>query len=107
MLSLNFLGGGVSMSESDLKINSKARKTLVEANLDLSVLSVSTTSGAVSIRGEIRKFSGAKMNPSAMIKMLSAIETNLLRAKGVKRVTFSIDNWKKKKGKWVASEESE
>ena len=93
------------MSESDLKINAKARRILIEANLDMAALNVSTASGAVSIRGELRKFSGAKMNASAMKKMLSAIETNLLRTKGVKRVTFSIDSWKKKKGKWVASEE--
>ena len=92
------------MSESDLKTNSKARKTLVEANLDVSALHISTTSGAVSIRGELRKFSGAKMNDNAMAKMLSATEVNLLRTKGVKRVTFSIDNWKKKKGKWAKSD---
>ena len=92
------------MSESDLKTNAKARKLLVEAGLDTSALHISTTSGAVSIRGELRKFSGAAMNDNAVARMLSAIETNLLRTKGVKRVSFSIDNWKKKKGKWAKSD---
>jgi hypothetical protein len=93
------------MSEADLKTNAKARKLLVEANIDVTVLHISTTSGAVSIRGELRKFTGGKMNDNAIAKMLSAIEVNLLRTKGVKRVAFSIDNWKKHRGKWTKTDE--
>jgi len=93
------------MSETDLKINARARKILVEANLDVSALHVSTASGAVSIRGELRRCTGGKMNDNAVARMLSAIEVNLLRTKGVKRVSFSLDTWKKKKGKWGKTEE--
>lgn len=89
------------MSEADLKTNSKVRKILVEANLDTTVLHITTTSGAVSIRGELRKFSGRKMNDNTAARLLAAVEMNILRSKGVKRVTFKLAEWKRKKGKWV------
>ncbi len=89
------------MSEADLKTNAKVRKTLVEAGLDTSALNISTTSGSVSIRGEFRKFTGGKMNDNAIVKLLGALEVNILRTKGVKRVTFHLSQWNKKKGRWV------
>jgi hypothetical protein len=89
------------MSEVDLKINSKARKILVENGLDTSVLSVSTTSGAVAIRGELRKFGGRELTEREAGRMLTILESNILRSKGVKKVSFSIKNWMKKKGKWA------
>ena len=92
------------MSESDMKINSKVRKTLVENNLDLSSLSVSTSSGAVTIRGEMRKLSGREMTDRDVARLLGVLETSLLRSKGVKRVTFDLRSWHKKKGKWLKTD---
>ncbi len=89
------------MSESDLKINSKVRKILVENNLDTASLHVSTSSGVVSIRGEITKFPARKMSERDIAKCLVILETTALRTKGVKRVSFSLRNWEKKKGKWT------
>ncbi len=88
------------MSEDDLKINSKMRKILVEHNLDLSLLGVSTSSGAVIVRGEPRKLSGREMSDLDVAKLLGVLESVMLRTKGVKRVTFAIKGWKKAKGKW-------
>ena len=93
------------MSEADLKINSKVRKVLVEANLDNSGVNVSTTSGVVLIRGEFQKFPGIKMRDRDIARMLTVIELNILRIKGVKRVTFSLDKWSKKKGKWILEDD--
>ena len=93
------------MSEDDLKINAKVRRALVEANLDTSALQISTTSGAVSIRGEFRKLTGRKMNDNATLKLLGTLEVTIVRTKGVKRVAFHLDNWKKKKGRWIKEDE--
>jgi hypothetical protein len=77
------------------------RKVLVEANLDTTALHISTTSGSVSIRGEFRKLTGHKMNDNAIAKLLVALEVNILRTKGVKRVAFKLERWNKRKGRWV------
>jgi hypothetical protein len=88
------------MSETDLKMNSKVRKILTEYFIDLTQLSVSTTSGAVAIRGELRKMTGHEATERDVLKLLGVLETVILRTKGVKRVTFSVKGWKKNKGKW-------
>lgn len=101
----SFLRGLESMAEADLKINSKVRKILVESGLDTSALSLSTTSGAVRIRGEMRKLSGDRLDDRRVTRLLTVLETTILRTKGVKRVTFSIEKWHKKKGKWLKQDE--
>jgi len=89
------------VSESDLKINSRVRRMLVERHLDTSELSISTTSGVVAVRGTFRKMSGREMNERDVVRMLAVLEINILRTKGVKRVSFTLKGWGKKKGKWV------
>jgi hypothetical protein len=88
------------MSEKDLKINASVRRILVEHNLDLSVLHASTTSGSVKIRGQLRKLSLRRMSDRIALRTLGMLETSITRIKGVKRVSFSITNWERKKGKW-------
>ncbi len=88
------------MSEEDLKINAKVRKILVESDIDLSALNVRTTSGAVTITGELKRFSARRLSERRVAKLLSVLETAILRSKGVKRVSFSIETWKKSKGTW-------
>lgn len=88
------------MSEEDLKINSRVRRILVENNLDVSSLSVSTASGAVTVRGELKKVPPREMSEREEARLLGVIETTIQRAKGVKRVAFLVKNWKKDKGKW-------
>ncbi|MBI5115908.1 hypothetical protein HZA56_05500 [Candidatus Poribacteria bacterium] len=92
------------MSEDDLKINSRVRKILVENNLDTSSLGVSTASGSVMIRGEFKKMTGHEMNDRETARTLTVLESNILRSKGVKRVVFTIQHWKKSKGKWLKQE---
>ena len=92
------------MSEADLKINGKVRKILVESNLDLSSLMIRTTSGSVSIRGELKKIPGRQINDRDTAKLLILLEGVILRTKGVKRVSFSIAKWEKSKGKWTKLE---
>ena len=88
------------MSEADLKVNSKVRKILVESNLDLSLLNVSTTSGSVRVQGKLRKLSTRRMTVQESAKLLAVLEIAILRMKSVRRVTFLIEDWKKTKGKW-------
>jgi len=92
------------MSEADLKINSKVRKILTEYNVDLSQLGISTASGSVTIRGELRKLMGAQMKDSELARFIWVLESVILRTKGIKRVTFSLKGWKKEKGKWSKEE---
>jgi hypothetical protein len=100
MLLPQALSGVVTMSEADLKVNSKVRKILTEYFIDLAQLSVSTTSGAVTVRGELRKLTGHEAGEREVLKLLGVLETVILRTKGVKRVTFYVKGWKKNKGKW-------
>ena len=88
------------MSETDLKINSKVRKILIESNLDISLLSVSSASGAVRIQGKLRKLSTRQLSVQEVAKLLSVLEGIILQTKDVKRVTFSIEEWNKSKGTW-------
>jgi hypothetical protein len=97
--------GGSIMSEADLKTNSKIRKILVENNYDLSCLSVSTSSGSVSVHGELQKLGGRKLAEHEIGKTLAVLESVILRTKGVKRVNFHIQNWRKKKGKWAKGDD--
>lgn len=89
------------MSEADLKVNAKVRKILVENNLDLSCLGISTASGAVSIRGEVKKVPERNISDRDAAKLLILLEGVILRTKGVKRVSFNIAKWEKSKGKWT------
>lgn len=93
------------MSEEDLKINAKVRKILVEHKLDLSSIRVITASGAVSIRGEMKKITQRAMTDRDLTNLLIVLENVILRTKGVKRVSFNIKKWERKKGKWIKSEE--
>jgi len=89
------------MSEADLKVSAKVRKILIENNLDLSRLGISTTSGTVSIRGELKKVLERDISDRDAARLLAVLEGVILRTKGVKRVSFNIAKWEKSKGKWI------
>jgi hypothetical protein len=88
------------MSEQDMKINSRVRKILVEKNLNCSFLDTSSRSGVVSIRGEVKKLSGAPISDNQVGKLLLQLETTILQIKDVKRVSISIFGWEKRRGRW-------
>jgi hypothetical protein len=93
------------MSEADLKVNSKVRRILTEHNLDLSLLSISSTSGIVAIKGQLRKLTAQELDGHDIVRLLIVLETVITRTKDVKRVNFSIKGWKKSKGKWAKESE--
>lgn len=95
------------MSEMDLKINAKVRKILTEYNIDVSELRISSTSGGVSIRGELKKLMGSEFKDSDVAKLIPVLESVILRTKNVKRVLFEVKGWTKRKGKWQQQEEEE
>ena len=95
------------MSEKDLRINAKVRRILVENNLDLSVLTVSTASGAVTIRGEVKKLFSREIGDNKFIMLLILLETSIMKVSGVKRVLFYVDNWKRVRGKWIKIKEEQ
>lgn len=94
------------MSEKDLKINASVRRILVEHDLDLTVLSVSATGGSVKIRGRLRKLSLRSMGDSLMVRTLVMLENAIMRTKHVRRVSFSIKGWEKKRGRWKKIEKA-
>lgn len=96
---------GALVSEMDLKINSKVRKILTEYNVDVSLLRISSASGGVSVRGELRKLTGHEIKENEIGKFISVLETVILRTKNVKRVGFDVKGWTKHKGKWTKEEE--
>jgi uncharacterized coiled-coil DUF342 family protein len=93
------------MSELDLKINAKVRKILTEYNIDVSILRISSASGSVSIRGELKKLMGSEFKENEVGKLIAVLETVMLRTKNVKRVIFEVKGWTKRKGKWQQQEE--
>jgi hypothetical protein len=93
------------MSEIDLKINSKVRRILTEYYIDLSLVSISAASGAVTIRGELRKTTGHEVREHEIPRFLSMLESVILKTKNVKRVSFVVKGWQKSKGKWEKEEE--
>jgi len=95
------------MSEMDLKINAKVRKILTEYNIDVSELRISSTSGGVSIRGELKKLMGSEFKESEAGKLIVVLESVILRTKNVKRVLFEVKGWTKRKGKWQQEEQEE
>jgi len=88
------------MSEKDLKINARVRRILVEHDLDLSVLYTSTTSGSVLVKGRLRKLSLRRMSDAIVVRTLVMVELSILRLRDVRRVSLSITDWKKGKGRW-------
>ncbi|GAB4340196.1 MAG: hypothetical protein Kow0099_15950 [Candidatus Abyssubacteria bacterium] len=88
------------MSEEDLKINSKIRRLFVEHNFDVSQLTISSTSGTVTVRGELMKLGLRQLKDHEIVRFLAVLETAALRTKGVKRVIFHLKGWEKEKGKW-------
>jgi hypothetical protein len=95
------------MSEMDLKVNAKVRKILTEYNIDVSELRISSTSGSVSIRGELKKLMGVEFKENEVGKLITVLETVILRTKNVKRVLFEVKGWTKHKGKWQQEEQEE
>ena len=88
------------MSEQDMKINSRVRKIFVEKNLNLAFVDVSTRSGVVNIRGELKKMTGSEMTDSQVAKLIFQLEGTISHVKDVKRVLFSLHGWEKSRGKW-------
>jgi hypothetical protein len=88
------------MSEKDLKINARVRRILVEHDLDLSALYISTTSGSVLVKGRLRKLSLRRMSDAIIVRTLVMVELSILRTKGVRRVSIAIKDWKKNRGRW-------
>ncbi len=93
------------MSAADFRINAAVRKIFIRHWLDLKLIDYKTINFVVHIKGKFRtkKQSGKSkgkaydMNPS----VVSAIEREIIRVRGVKRVQMKLDGWVKSGGKWA------
>lgn len=93
------------MSAVDFRINAAVRRILIRHWLDLQLIDYRTTNCVVYIRGRFRGKGGRgrdkrkdyMINPS----VVEAVEREIGRISGVKRVHMKLEGWTRSGGKWV------
>lgn len=83
---------------SDYEINGAVRRELASLGVDLSALRYRCSGGAVEVQGAL-KFREPKPI-SDMIKVITLLEEQISKIRGVKRVKMDFEDWDKSNGKW-------
>ena len=86
------------MSQIDLEINREIRKVLVRHWIDLGQLSIRSTSGKASIRGEIHRIEG--FNEELTSTIVDRMFAEIRRIPAISRINIDIQNWNNKGGMW-------
>ncbi len=86
------------MSQADLDINRNVRKILVKHFIDLGCLSLRSSNGRVTIRGELMRIFGVaeKLSPP----IVETIFGDIKRISGVKHIDIELENWTNEGGRW-------
>ncbi len=86
------------MGQADLEINRKSRSVLVRHWIDLGHLSMRSINGRISVRGNLQRVFGHKveLTPTSV----GNIFNELRRASGAKSVTAALENWTYNGGAW-------
>ena len=87
------------MSAEDMALNSAVRGVIAGFTVDDSGLFVASRNGHVFLRGKLNTRMGADKPLSGAT--IQAIEETLLKQKGVKKVSWQLDNWKMVGLEWV------
>ena len=90
------------MAVSDFQINSRVRGIFARHWLDTSQLSVVTIKGNVYLGGHVRKLPAVSSDIEINEDMMAAIDAAIGRIKGVKRITYRFEEWKKEAGKFIS-----
>ena len=93
------------MSAVDFRINAAVRRILIRHWLDLQRIDYRTTNCVVYIMGQFKGKGARKtekkrdyaVNPA----VVEAVEREIGRIRGVKRVHMKLEGWTKSGGKWV------
>jgi len=93
------------MSAADFRINAAVRKVFIRHWLELKLIDYHTINSVVHIKGKFKTKKQSReakgktydVNPS----VVSAIEREIFRVRGVKRVDIKLDGWVKSGGKWA------
>jgi hypothetical protein len=93
------------MSAVDFRINAAVRRVFIRHWLDLQLIDYRTTNCVVYITGKLRGKGARKgtkktdyaVNPA----VVEAVEREIGRIRGVKRVHMKLEGWTRSGGKWV------
>jgi len=90
------------MSAEDMALNTAVRGVIAAFSVDDSGLFVASRSGNVFLRGRLR----ARVDANKPLKgsTILAMEEAILKQKGVKKVSWQLDNWKMVGLDWVEEE---
>ena len=84
-----------------MRSNSMVRGVLAAYGIDQNILYVTSRSGQVCLRGKLKPGMGAIPLKSST---LVAIQDEIMKQKGIKKVTWQLDNWKMIGTNWVNEE---
>lgn len=90
-----------SLAAGDFQINSRVRGIFSKHWLDISQLSVVTIKGNVYIGGNLRKLASVSSDIKIDNDLMETIDYEIGRIKGIKRITYRLEDWRKEAGKFV------
>ncbi len=90
------------MAGGDFQINSRVRGIFAKHWLDTSRLSVVTIKGNVYIGGYVRKLPAVSLDIEVNEDLMETINFEIGRIKGVKRVTYRLEDWRREGGKFFS-----
>jgi hypothetical protein len=90
------------LAVSDFQINSRVRGIFSKHWLDTSQLSVVTIKGNVYLGGRLRKLPAVSSDIEINEELMEAIDFEIGRIRGVKRVTYRLEEWRKEAGKFIS-----
>ena len=90
------------MAVSDFQINSRVRGIFAKHWLDTSQLSVVTIKGIVYLGGHVRKLPAVSSDIEVDEDLMQNIDFEISRIKGVKRITYRFEEWRKEAGKFIS-----
>ncbi len=91
------------MSREDLSANRAVRSVLVRHWLNLGLLTIRTTAGRTTLRGELKRIEGVKnpLSPSIVESLFAEIK----RIPSVRHVHMDMVNWTQVGGRWQPREQ--
>jgi hypothetical protein len=90
------------LAAGDFQINSRVRGIFSKHWLDISRLSVVTIKGNIYIGGNVRKLPSVSSDIKIDKDLMETIDFEIGRIKGVKRITYRLEDWRKEAGKFIS-----
>ena len=88
----------------DVKLCSKARKTIISCRLDISLIRVRVTRGVIHLQGTVSRMGGDPKAPETVEPFLDKLDEQLRLLPGCRGFHYSFDNWRREPtGTWCYS----